>query len=69
MEMMKEVEGLRLEEGRLMETVCHRGEEVVRPLIHRMPQSFELTGGVQGDMRVNIIGLPVILHFKLCICE
>ena len=69
MKLMKEVEGLRSEVGRLMGSLCYKDEEIVRPVVHKMPVYFEVVGGIQGDVRVNIIGLPAILCFKLCTCE
>ena len=69
MRLMKEVEGLRSEVGRLMGSLCYKDRETVRPIVNKMPIYFELAGGIQGDVRVNIIGLPAILRFKLCTCE
>ena len=69
MNLMEVVEGQRLEVGRLLGNLRHKNKELVKPLIHKIPIVHEVTGGIEGDVRINVIGLPAIIHFGLCICK
>jgi len=67
--LITEVLGPNGEVGRLVGSLRYREKVLDTPLVMNTPKIYEMIGGMHGDVRVNIVGLPVIDHFELCICK